>query len=318
MTFTEAQGKALFDGAGDIFFLARFALPNDSTGGVVMRNTGDQLRPVMRTGERGPEGGLIRSLSRPSVSTTGDLAIRLGFEPFTGGVAGVYLKRPGDSAFASYLRLGEGGDARVGGRITGLNPKVSLNRDDRLAFLANVGGGTARSVLFLAAPAALDVQQLAIRRGPTLTNRDRLRVSAVLEPGTLPPPPQDVPAGQSAIRPRTVSVTVADSVGPLWSGTLSSTDMRVRRRTLIGEQGKGGRIADLRLRFLKNGTMRIALRSQPFDLSLSSGLSLDRRFDDAGGAILVPPFFVRVDAGEDGASGRIDCTARRRKVRCGS
>jgi hypothetical protein len=316
-TFSEFQGKPLLDAAGDVFFLARVARGDDRTGAAVVRETAGALQPVVKTGERGPQGGLIRSLSRPSVSSSGSLALRLGFEPFTGGVAGIFLGRPGAPLSDAYLRVGEGGAARIDGRITSLNPKISLNRDDRLAFLASVGGGTARSALFLAAPANLGVEQLAIRRGPALTTRDRLNFSAVLTPGTLPPPPLGTPKELNPVRPKLISVSVADSVGPLWSGIVGAADTRLRRRTLVSKQ-RGGRIAGLRITFLKNGAMRVAVRSRRFDLSLSSGLSLDRRYDDAGGAILVPPFFVRVDVGEDGASsGRVDCTSRRRGVRCG-
>ena len=171
MTFTSAQGKAILDAAGDVFFLASVGLPGDRTGEAVMRTAGTLLQPIVKTGERGPEGGLISSLSRPSVSTTGDVAIRLGFEPFSGGVAGIFLGRRGAPVSDSLLRIGEGGAARINGRVTSVNPKVSLNRDDRLAVLASIGGGEARSAILLAAPATLDVGQLSIRRGPPLTTQ---------------------------------------------------------------------------------------------------------------------------------------------------
>ena len=112
-------------------------------------------------------------------------------------------------------------------------------------------------------------------------------------------------------------MTIADSVGPVWSGTLGADDAHVRRRGLTGRQGKKGRIAGVRVNFLKSGAMRISLRSRRFDLSLTSGSSLDRRYDDKRDAILVPPFFVRVDIGEDGATGQIACKAGRRAVHCG-
>jgi hypothetical protein len=317
MTFSAAEGKALLDAAGDVFFLANVALLGDQTGAAVMRSTGGQLQPILKTGDRGPEGGLIRSISRPSVSSTGSLAMRLGFEPFTGGVAGIFLGRGGSPLSDSYLRIGEGSAARINGRVTSINPKISLNGDDRLAVLASIGGGAARSAILLAAPATLSVRRLAIRRGPPLTTRDGLDVSAVLEPGTLPPPPLGTAEELALARPKAISVSVADSVGPVWSGTLGAGDTRTKRHTLIGSQGKSGRIARLRVRFLKSGAMRLTLRARPFDLSFTAAASLDRRYDENGGAILVPPFFVRVDVGEDGASGSAACKTRRRRVRCG-
>ena len=317
MTFTSAQGKAILDAVGDVFFLASIGLPGGHTGEAVMRTAGTLLQPIVKTGERGPEGGLISSLSRPSVSTTGDVAIRLGFEPFSGGVAGIFLGRHGAPVSDSLLRIGEGGAARINGRVTSVNPKVSLNRDDRLAVLASIGGGEARSAILLAAPATLDVGQLSIRRGAPLTTHDRLSVSAVLEPGILPPPPLGTTEELAPLRPKAISVTIADSVGPLWSGTLGADDANVRRRGLAGRQGKKGRIAGVRVNFLKRGSMRISLRSRRFDLSFNAGSSLERRYDDKQNAILVPPFFVRVDIGEDGATGQIACKTGRRAVHCG-
>ncbi len=312
MIVNTVQGKGLLDDAGDVFFNVRVDLPNDRSGAVLMESTAAGLEPMVQTATPGPEGGRIRSLGRLSVSSDGDVALRLGFEPFTGGVPGVFVVRPGGPQ--TYLRVGEGAAAGMNGRITSLNQNVSLNRDDRVAFLAGVSDSKVRSGIFLAAPNRLRVERLAFRRGPGFLSanassqpRDRVRFSAMLEPGDLPTPPARDAGEPPRARRKLVTVAVADSVGPLWSGVVSSGDTLLRGRTLRKKRSADTRIGALRVQFKGNGAIRIAARSLPFDLSFNALGTLGRRSDETGAAILVPPFFVRVDVGEDGGSARVEC-----------
>ncbi len=325
MIVSTLQGKALLGDNGDVLFAARVERGSEESG-VVMRATAAGLQPILQTGARGPDGGRIRSLGRLSVNREGNVALRLGFEPFSGGVPGVFLARPGGPE--SYLRVGEGGAAGINGRITNLNQNVALNSSDRVAFLASVGGGEARSAIFLAAPTTMRVEKLAFRRGPgllsenaPLTPRDRVRFSAVLEPpDIMPQPPPSPERGQRELaraRRKLVTVAVADGVGPLWSGIVQSADTQLRGRTLRSKRGADSRVGALRVRFTRRGAIRVAVRSRPFDLSVSAGAALERRFDETGAAILEPPFIVRVDVGEDGGSATLDCTPRGRRFGCG-
>jgi hypothetical protein len=321
MALNTLQGKGLIDDTGNVFFKARVDLAEDETGGIVMKSSGAGLQPLMRTETRLRQGGRIQSLGRLSVSSDGNVALRLGFEPFSGGVPGLFLVHAGGPP-ETFLRNGEGAAAGINGRITSLNQSISVNRQDRAAFLASVGGGTAGNAIFLAAPSKVRVERLAFRRGPGPFSanagqpRDRVRFTAVINPGDLPtPPPSSERKAAELVRARRklVVVAVADSVGPLWSGIVQGNDTRLRGRTLRKKStadangGTDSRIDALRVQFRK-GDIRITVRSKPFDLTFNAGSSTDRRYDgDTGAAILVPPFMVRVDAGEDGGSQSIDC-----------
>lgn len=320
MTLDTLQGKGLSDQAGEVFFSAKVLFAG-GTDGAILRNGQAGFETLVQTGDIGPEGGRIRSLGRPSVSSNGHVALRLGFDPFTGGVPGLFLMR--GARPQSYLRIGEGGAAGVNGRITSVNQNVSLNASDRVAFLASVGGGRSSSAIFLAAPTTGRVQTLGFRRGPgSLTGntapkpRDRIKLSMVLEPGLLPPASTTEAQGVKPERQRAVTITVADTRGPLWTGTIQSVDTRLRGRTLAKRGGKTETpIGNLRVQFARGGTIRIAVASKRFDLSFSAqGL---RRFDETGAVILEPPFTVRADVGEDGGSVVVPCTPKGRRFRCG-
>ncbi len=320
-TLTTLQGKGLFDQAGNVFVSARLQeRPDENPYGVLLRGGPSGLQPVLETGTSGPEGGRIRSLGRPSVAPDGRVALRLGFDPFTGGVSGVFLA--GDGPPSSFLRIGENASARLKGRITSLNQNVAINADDRVAFLATIGGGDARSAILLGAPTKVVVKDLRFQRGKrTLADsasfkpRDRVQFTADLEPGLLP---DDTTAANEKdvrrIRAKTVTVAVADTQGTLWSGTVAATDTRLRGRTLTKKRRAASRIGALRVRFTRTG-MRIKARS--IKVNLADGGSPSRTFDEVGAPILAPDFSVRVDVGEDGGSAIVPCAPKGRNFRCG-
>ncbi len=321
MTLDTLQGKGLVDQNGEVFFSAKivFAGAND---GAIVRNGQAGFQTLVQTGDRGPEGGSIRSLGRPAISSNGHLALRVGFDPFTGGVAGIFLAREG--RIGSFLRIGENGPAGINGRITSINQNVSLNASDRLAVLASLGGGKSRSAIFLAAAATARGATLGVRRAKvSLTDtsapkpRDRIKLSLTLEPGVLPPPASAIAGAEpKAARQRAVTITVADTLGSLWTATLPSIDTRLHGRTLTKKRGASSLMQKLRIQIAKSGAMRIAVASKPFDLSFSAqGL---RRFDQNGAAILAPPFSVRADVGDDGGSIVIPCTPKGLRFRCRS
>ena len=85
MTLDTLQGKGLFDQAGEVFFSAKVLFAG-ATDGAILRNGQAGFEPLVQTGDIGPEGGVIRSLGRPAVSSNGNMALRMGFDPLTGGV----------------------------------------------------------------------------------------------------------------------------------------------------------------------------------------------------------------------------------------
>jgi hypothetical protein len=141
----------------------------------------------------------------------------------------------------------------------------------------------------------------------------------VLEPGTLPPPPSGTDHDESRwARSKAVTVTVADTLSTLWTGTLPARDTTLRGRTLVKKRNAGGTaIGNLRVQFGRNDKIRIVARSRPFDLSFNAR-GLGRRFDSNQEAILVPPFTVRVDVGEDGGAVTVQCPAKGRRFSCRS
>jgi hypothetical protein len=334
MALNTLQGRGLLDDAGNVFFKARVDLAAGEIGGVVMQSSSAGLQPLLRTEERLPNGGLVRSLGRPSVSSDGTVASRLGFWPFSGGAPGLFLARAGVPP-ENYLRNGEGGAAGIEGRLTNLNQNVSHNRNGRVAFLGSVGGGSARHAIFLAAPSEVRVERLAFRLGPgplspkADTPRDRVKFTVRLTPGDLPEPQPTTerkPADLVRARPKLVAVAVADQVGPLWSGVVQAEGTRLRGRTLKKKKGPDGDgqgvpsgVDVLRTQF-GNESIRITVRSKRFRLSDRAASSTERRYDpETLAPILEPPFIVRVDVGEDGGAGSVECPppGSRRRFGCG-
>jgi hypothetical protein len=314
MTLRVLNGRSMSDAAGEIVF------PSQVDNGVatVLRRTGSGFEEVVRAGDPGPQGGVIRSIGRPSVSSPGHVAFRLSFLPLTGGVPGLFLASVGP--LQPFLRIGEGGGDGVDGRITGINQNFAFNSLDQTAFLATIGGGKARSAILIATPAQLSVGRLAFKRGPgTLFQntspkpKDQIRFSAVLKPGQLPRATVDKKA---KLRRLAMTVAVGDMKGNLWTVNIPSNDVRVRGRSFVVKGGTDTKtLRSLRVRVAKDGTIRVAARSAPFDLNF--GASAGHNFDSTGAVVLEPPFNVRVDVGGDGGNALVNCTPKRRRFRCG-
>jgi len=318
MTLDALQSRGVVDGAGDVFFSSKVKI-GDHSGGAIFRTRPAGFQAILQTGMTGPEGGQIRSLGRPGVSSNGHMVLRLGFETFTGGVAGLFLSR--DDDLRSYMRIGEGGAAGINGRIVSLNQNVSLNANDQVAMLASIGGGRSRSAIMLAAPTTTRVPQLAFKRGPGALSAnaspkpsDRLKLSALVTPGSLPPAIGDQDQIKR-VRRKAVTIAVADTKGTLWTGTLPSTDVELRGRGLRKKRSASSQIGALKVQFTRIGAVRVVVRSRPFDLSFSAQ-GLNRRFDETGSVVLEPPFSVRIDVGEDSGSAVIPCAAKGRRFRC--
>jgi hypothetical protein len=314
MTLSVLSGRSVSDAAGEIVFPAQV----DNGVETVLRRTGSGFEEVVRAGDTGPQGGLIRSIGRPSVSSPGHVAFRLSFLPLTGGVPGLFLASVGP--LQPFLRIGEGGGDGVDGRITGINQNLAFNSLDQTAFLATIGGGKARSAILMATAAKLSVGRLAFKRGPgTLfqnTNpkpKDQIQFSAVLKPGKLP----RAAAGKKAkLRRVAMTVAVGDMKGNLWTVNVPSNDVRVRGRTFVVKGGTDTKtLRSLRVRIAKDGTVRVAARSAPFDLNF--GASAGHNFDSKGAVVLEPPFNVRVDVGGEGGNTLVNCTPKPRRFRCG-
>jgi hypothetical protein len=318
MTVNTISGQPDFDGSGDVFFSAKVTLPDKTSQGVILRQAPNVVQTVAQTGVAGPEGGIIRGLSRLSTSSSGDVAFRANYQALSGGVSGLLLAN--STGLHSYLRTGEGGGPDVGGRITSFSPNVSVNSSDQVALLATVGGAQndRDSAIFLAAPSTLSVRNLVIKRGRPKRSailsgkpHDGIRLTAVLKPGNLPQPPD---AKKGKLGRQLVAVGVADTQGTLWSAVMPASQIGLSGQTLVAKGDARKKVRGLRVRAAKDGTIRLTVRSVPINLtSTSTGL---HNFDSNGALIIAPPLSVRIDVGGTGGSV-VPCMLQGRRYVCG-
>jgi hypothetical protein len=321
MTVTALTGRAQIDAAGNVAFAGKIRRPGSSEVAAILRRTPAGFTSIVETKQPGPQGGVFRSLGRPSAASTGNIAFRGTFEPFTGGTPGFFLATP--AGLAPLVRAGEGASTTIGGRITTLNQAGSLNARDHLAFLAGVGGGRTRSAIFLAAPTTTSVRTLRIRRKlPSndldFSPKDRIAVNATLTPATtLPNVEITEPNGKKRrqrLRPQAISLAVGDVRGTLWSVNLPASSIDARGRVLVAKRGVTQPIKGLRVRIAKNGTIRVKAKSDAIDFAFAGGT---RPFDEAGMPQLFPPFSVRLDVGPHGGAASVPCNPRKLSFRCG-
>src|SRR5262245_2939496 len=318
MTVNSLSGQPGFDASGDVFFSAKVKLPDNTSQGVILRRAPGNIKTIVQTGIPGPEGGIIRSLSRLSTSNNGDVVFRANYQALSGGVSGLLLAN--STGLHSYLRIGEGGGPDVGGRITSFNQNVSLNSSDQVAVLATIGGAQSDrdSAIFLAAPTTLSVRNFVIKRGHGKRSaiasgkpRDGVRLTAVVKPGNLPQP---IGAKKSKLGKQLVAVAVADTKGTLWSAVLPASQIGLSGQTLVAKGDARKKVRGLRVRAAKDGTISLTVRSVPIDLtSTSTGL---HNFDANGALVIAPPLSVRVDVGGIGGSV-VPCMLQGRRWVCG-
>ncbi len=301
------SGAATVDAAGEVGFLAKVATL-DGTGTVLIKGPPNDLRTLASTGEPGPAGGIFRSIGAPAMGSNGHVAFRGGFEPFTGGVPGYFLVD--ENGLQPYLLVGEAAPTSMGGRFTSLNQNVALNAGDLATFIASVGGGNARNGIFLASPAGLAARMIDVRVGkpppPTSVSfkkRDKLRFAALLQPG----PTADGFVPESDV----VVLSVSDTVGTLWTATIPEKSLIRRGKAFKPRKPR-------KLRDIVKGLSIVPPREDRTSYYTVTARSpaLDLTF--GGVRPIVPPLTLRVELGDDSASATVPCTAKGRRLRCGS
>lgn len=302
------------DTTGAATFLGRVTGDESGTPAILRRRPDGVIASLASAGGNGPAGGVFRSVGRPAVSTAGTVAFRANFEPFSGGTAGFFLADA--LGVRPYMQTSENAPSDIGGRMTSLNQAASLNARNMLAFMATVSGGDARNGVFLASPAGLTVARAALRLKPPtdLTSidfrpKDRVRLNVTLQAG------QPTFNGFDPTR-EPVAVSLQDMRGTLWSATLPAGSFRKAGRAFVLKgRDASDRVAKLRLKPRKDGTVRATLKSRPFDSILSfTGL---REFFDDGTLEVVPPFTVRLEIGDDAATVTVPCTGGGKRFDCG-
>ena len=215
------SGRASVDLAGNVAFLAR--LEDDPSAALIHATTDGNSSIEALVGGPGPNGGIVKSVGRPTLASNGHLAFRLGFERGTGQTSGFYLKRNG--VVEPFIALDEADSDGVGDRLNSLNPIAALNSSDHLAFIASESAGDARNGIFFAAPATATVGKIRVltkeknvKGIPTLKARVRAKVDL------------DVSSIGKAIQPdkQAVKVTISDSEGPVFAATADNGSLRSR------------------------------------------------------------------------------------------
>jgi len=283
--------------------LAFLAVRSDAATGnslgpaVLERNAVGALDVLAARDANGPLGGTFKSFGAPVIGATGHVLFRATFNALSGGTSGLYLED--DAGLRPYVLRGE--RTSLEGRLSAFRGVPSLNANDEVAFSADVGGGEARSGLFLASPTTLDARQLGIRLSGG-KRRDRLTVRAVLTLGRVS---DGVQPGKEA-----VVVSLADTAGPLWSVTVGARRLTGHGRAWgvvpprTGDLGRSLRA--LRVVVGKHNTVGLSLVSAAIDLT------------QGGKRLPKPPFTLSVEVGDDAGSVRVPCALGRRGGRCRS
>ena len=125
------------------------------------RRLPDVVQPVTP----GPQGGSIRSIGRPSVSSTGHVAFRALLPAAQRRRVRSLPRRRAARCSRSSASARAAATASTDASPS-FNQNVALNASDQIAFLATVGGGKSRSAILLATPATLSVRQPGLQARP--------------------------------------------------------------------------------------------------------------------------------------------------------
>jgi hypothetical protein len=277
-------GRPAVDVNGTVAFLAKTGVTRNA---LVRRRPDGAYGVLAMVDAPGPEGGEYRSLSRPAISPNGHIAYRGGFDRASAGTTAYFLVDDTDTP-RSLVQIGEGDADGGGGRFSSLSPSAALNSSDHLAFIATTTAGKTRNGIFLASPTRTTVERLDLRvrepRGASLFGELTVRGQATLIRGDL---------GQFDLANDSVSVTVSDAGGLLYSGSLGKKSLARSGKVWVSKR-RGATIRGLSIRRLGRDRIRLSFRSARVEYR---------------GAFIQPPLTVRLDVGSHGGVGTIECSA---------
>ncbi len=105
ITIDEISSAPAADAKGDIAFLASRRGPAGSLGPAILRRVGLALEVLLARGDTGPTGGVVKSLSQPTMNRTGHVAFRTSYQSGTGAGTGFLLANEG--GLVPVLAVGE-------------------------------------------------------------------------------------------------------------------------------------------------------------------------------------------------------------------
>jgi len=303
MMLSGLSGDPVVAPDGTLAFLASRVRSTDpsgtllqSLGPTVFRATAAGLVSLVSHGDRAVLGGTFRTLAQPSINAPGHVAFRANFQSGTGGTGGLYVA--GDTGITPAVLVKEVAPTNV--RFSSFGARPSINAADEIAFSAGLSQGDARTGLFLATPARLVTQKVAIRFGGSVVRpRDRVRVRLRLLPGRLS-------NGVNGLAP--ITLALHDTDGALWTVSIPTRRLRQRGAVQIATPGRGDLrkvLRALRLRVLPSGVVQVAARSAVLDLTRN------------GVHELHPPLTLLFGVGDDSATLTFDCKLGKHGGNCG-
>jgi hypothetical protein len=295
-------GRPAVDSAGNVGFLGRVGAAERTT---LVHQTMDGTRTVLATvGEGGPAGGTVRSVGRPTMSTSGHTAFRASFEKGGGGTSGFLLATDGTPQ--PFVQIGESDDLGAGGRIVSLAPTAALNARDHLVFVGSVSAGSSRNALFMASPTTAQAEAVRLRLRdrdvnglPTTFGSARGRLT--LGFGDLGRAIKERKAG---LEGQAVTVSVADASGTLFTATAGKGAL-ARSGGGFVLKGRGG-FRRLQVRPIGKTGARVAFTT-------AAQRSAFRDFNR-----IVPPLSLRVDVGAHSGTAVLPCRVGDGTADCGS
>jgi hypothetical protein len=287
------SGRPAIDAAGNVAFLGD-VIANQRAGTAVVRSGADGTVSILaQVGGSGPQGGLVKSLSRPTMSANGHIAYRASFEAGTGGTSGFFLST--ETGTTPFVVVGESDADGEGGRFSSLNPGGQLNTSDVLAFVGSASQGKSRNGIFLASPSTMTAQALSGRIKPIslkdeeLKPRDTLRGRVILETSGL--------ADGFDLTKDAVTIAVADKGTSYFSVTIPPNKLAHQGDSWVLRR-RQSKLKKLRIR-AKRGTVRATFAAGGLDFLLAS-----------------PPFTIRLSVGNDGGVVTVPCTAGDDRITC--
>ena len=280
------------DAKGDVAFLASRRGPAGSLGPAILRRAGLALEVLLARGDTGPAGGVVKSLSQPTMNRTGHVAFRTTYQSGTGAATNFLLANEG--GLVPVLAVGE--PTAGGGRVATLGARASLNADDTLAVVATIARAPQRIAILLASPTQLSVPTLGLKLSARIRH-DRLRLAVRFAPGRVTDgfDPESEP----------IVITLLDTTGEVWTTTVDGGALQKRGRAqVLRPRHRPHGVKALRLETFSGGVMQLDLRSSRIDLT------------NRGTRRLLPPFTVAVEFGDDAGSRRVPCTVSLNGATC--
>lgn len=280
------------DAQGNLAFLGTRTGPSGSLGPAILRRSGRAIDVLLARGDAGPAGGVVKSLSQPTMNRAGHVAFRSSYETGSGASTGFLLAT--GTGLAPLISVGDA--AAGGGRIASLQPRAALNADDTLALSATLRKAPQHTAILLASATQLSVPTLKLDLSPR-PRRDRLRLALRFVAGRLSDGFD--PAADPLV------VRLLDTNGEVWSATIDAGALQKRGSVLVAPRRRRPRtVRTLRLQPFAGGVMRLDVRAVRVDLT------------NRGARRLAPPFTVAVELGDDTGALRVPCTLRLNGTAC--